>query len=534
MRRENGADAKIVCPRELAVARKMPRQSSLSKGLSEMGSSFKDFARRHTAKEAAPASPLVAAHRGSIAIEQHVSSFIVGSCSHADSILVDVGDGDLWQRLASVFEDDAALLRQTDPLPKKKPQALIRRHFFRVRSSSSKRPPPPPPPSLPPPMAVPSRGCRVCIIMMLQGSGWGRNATAARNLLHARGVPLLLVGGAGVGSGLASDFSAQRAPTHRVIDLAHSIVHPAARHARPEQRLILRLDLGTEAHALLSAHLIFTQALCRLHTMLLVDANRSAHAPPAEAWLRWTDDALGEVNRNIRECRTKVVRMPAAPPASSSSSSSSSAPGYSSASAVEASLRRSLPACAPSAASRDATAGAAETEGGRASASSYLAGLGAADEARLDQLFAKHRCSHAYLDVGSNIGVQLRKLFEPHKYRGASVLPVFDQHFGSEPSARCRVCAIGIEVRSQDSPWTAALDSVPPARRGQCNHSLARTLLTNGSHCVAAPRISAQSEAYCSPHSPAIAALSSGGSRPRFRRGGRWQPRGRDPARASS
>ena len=45
--------------------------------------------------------------------------------------------------------------------------------------------------------------------------------------------------------------------------------------------------------------------------------------------------------------------------------------------------------------------------------------------------------------MGTNIGVQIRKLFEPHKYPNASVLPVFEQLFG--PAPRCGVCAIGIE-----------------------------------------------------------------------------------------
>ena len=60
----------------------------------------------------------------------------------------------------------------------------------------------------------------------------------------------------------------------------------------------------------------------------------------------------------------------------------------------------------------------------------------------IDALFRKHGCRHAYLDVGTNIGVQIRKLFEPHKYPGAEVLPIFANLFGPQ---RCKVCAIGIE-----------------------------------------------------------------------------------------
>ena len=33
-------------------------------------------------------------------------------------------------------------------------------------------------------------------------------------------------------------------------------------------------------------------------------------------------------------------------------------------------------------------------------------------------------CWHVYLDVGSNIGVQVRKLFEPERYGGARRAPI--------------------------------------------------------------------------------------------------------------
>lgn len=53
-------------------------------------------------------------------------------------------------------------------------------------------------------------------------------------------------------------------------------------------------------------------------------------------------------------------------------------------------------------------------------------------------------CAHVYLDVGSNIGVQVRKLYEPEKYRGAPVLRLFDEYFGS--SRRSQVCTFGFEA----------------------------------------------------------------------------------------
>lgn len=53
------------------------------------------------------------------------------------------------------------------------------------------------------------------------------------------------------------------------------------------------------------------------------------------------------------------------------------------------------------------------------------------------------QCDHLFVDVGSNLGVQIRKLYEPQLYPGADVLPIFDRVFG--PAPRCQVCAIAIE-----------------------------------------------------------------------------------------
>jgi len=60
-------------------------------------------------------------------------------------------------------------------------------------------------------------------------------------------------------------------------------------------------------------------------------------------------------------------------------------------------------------------------------------------------------CSLVYLDIGSNIGVQVRKLFEPHKYPGAGILPYFDQYFGNadfrkQPFEKTGLCAFGFEA----------------------------------------------------------------------------------------
>ena len=51
-------------------------------------------------------------------------------------------------------------------------------------------------------------------------------------------------------------------------------------------------------------------------------------------------------------------------------------------------------------------------------------------------------CSRFYIDLGTSIGVQVRKLFEPARYPGAATTAKFDQIFGTR---RGHVCAIGFE-----------------------------------------------------------------------------------------
>ena len=65
-----------------------------------------------------------------------------------------------------------------------------------------------------------------------------------------------------------------------------------------------------------------------------------------------------------------------------------------------------------------------------------------------------HGCRDFYFDVGSNVGVQVRKLFEPEKYRGARVLPLFDRIFGDAGARRANpgLCAIGFEGNIEHVP----------------------------------------------------------------------------------
>lgn len=57
-----------------------------------------------------------------------------------------------------------------------------------------------------------------------------------------------------------------------------------------------------------------------------------------------------------------------------------------------------------------------------------------------------------YLDVGSNVGIQIRKLFEPELYPDADALPIFDTRFAppEERKADRGLCAVGFEPNSRN------------------------------------------------------------------------------------
>jgi hypothetical protein len=69
-------------------------------------------------------------------------------------------------------------------------------------------------------------------------------------------------------------------------------------------------------------------------------------------------------------------------------------------------------------------------------------------------------CKHFYWDMGTNIGIQLRKLYEPQFFPRAAVIPFFARLFGDEsPSGKMHdnVCAIGFEPGHIHVPRLLAL-----------------------------------------------------------------------------
>ena len=66
-------------------------------------------------------------------------------------------------------------------------------------------------------------------------------------------------------------------------------------------------------------------------------------------------------------------------------------------------------------------------------------------------------CWDVYVDVGSNIGIQIRKLFEPEAFRDAPVQATFSRYFGASAERRRSVCAVGFEPNPRHAP---ALDEL--------------------------------------------------------------------------
>jgi len=71
-------------------------------------------------------------------------------------------------------------------------------------------------------------------------------------------------------------------------------------------------------------------------------------------------------------------------------------------------------------------------------------------------------CQKYYIDMGSNIGVQIRKLFEPIYYPNAPVLNLFSEYFGTQNmnSSSAKTCAIGFEMNPVHTDRLKTLESI--------------------------------------------------------------------------
>jgi FkbM family methyltransferase len=78
-------------------------------------------------------------------------------------------------------------------------------------------------------------------------------------------------------------------------------------------------------------------------------------------------------------------------------------------------------------------------------------------------------CASIYLDVGTNIGVQVRKLFEPERYPDAPMLQLFNERFGAAEdrtlsAEQSGLCALGLEPNPQHKAHLRRLEEKYSAR----------------------------------------------------------------------
>ena len=74
-------------------------------------------------------------------------------------------------------------------------------------------------------------------------------------------------------------------------------------------------------------------------------------------------------------------------------------------------------------------------------------------------------CYHVFIDLGSNIGVQIRKLFEPDKLPKSKLHKIFNANFGNIKERRIAglqrsrvVCAVGIEPNSHHTLYLKRIE----------------------------------------------------------------------------
>ena len=59
-------------------------------------------------------------------------------------------------------------------------------------------------------------------------------------------------------------------------------------------------------------------------------------------------------------------------------------------------------------------------------------------------------CLHIFIDLGSNRGLQIRKLYEPHTFPLAPILPLYEKYFGKPEDRNLQeICSVSFEPNSQ-------------------------------------------------------------------------------------
>ena len=54
-------------------------------------------------------------------------------------------------------------------------------------------------------------------------------------------------------------------------------------------------------------------------------------------------------------------------------------------------------------------------------------------------------CYHVYIDLGTNVGIQIRKLYEPKLYPEAKLHEIFETYFKRNQTSMTHICTVGFE-----------------------------------------------------------------------------------------
>lgn len=87
-------------------------------------------------------------------------------------------------------------------------------------------------------------------------------------------------------------------------------------------------------------------------------------------------------------------------------------------------------------------------------------------ELKIEETNILDDCFHVYLGVGSNIGVQVRILFEQDKYPNAAINPIFNLKFGHinerhnlEKNEGKVICAVGFEPNGKHTEYIKSVEN---------------------------------------------------------------------------
>jgi len=96
-------------------------------------------------------------------------------------------------------------------------------------------------------------------------------------------------------------------------------------------------------------------------------------------------------------------------------------------------------------------------------------------------------CRHVYLDVGANVGVQVRKLFEPELYPGSPAIAYYSQYFGNISYIKQHVCAFGFEANPVHFPRLRAIEQCY-TKRGWPTVFFGPVAVSRGQQCYLSTR----------------------------------------------